>query len=43
MASWVNTTIINSLIYSWVMDGVDILPHRYILLYDAQLIYVMLP
>lgn len=23
------------------MDGVDILPRRYLLLYDAQLIYVM--
>lgn len=23
------------------MDGVDILPRRYLLLYDAQLIYIM--
>lgn len=35
MASLVNTAIINSLVSSWVMDGVEILPHRYILLYDA--------
>lgn len=43
MASLVNTLIINSLISPWGMDGVDILPHRYFLLYGAELIYVMLP
>lgn len=42
MVSLVNTMIINSSVSFWVMDEVVILANQYILLYDAELIYVML-
>lgn len=41
MARLVNSANITSLISSRVMDGVEILPHRCVLQYDAELIYML--